>query len=101
MKESMNNIAMVCADCSNERLQEWQSNNKNTIIRVNDHVKLGFPSTEPKSRLEWMWVQVKSIKEDKIEGILDNDPIFPHNIKCGDPVIFERESICQHLPHDQ
>ena len=54
-------------------------------------VKLGFE--EDGSGAERMWVEVKSIQDNVLEGVLDNDPTLIQSIKAGDSLSFRNENI--------
>jgi uncharacterized protein YegJ (DUF2314 family) len=49
-------------------------------------IKRGFPSGKDESHHEFMWIQVLDIQEDRIVGILDNDPLYVKEYKAGDRV---------------
>ena len=46
---------------------------------------------------EHMWVEVKSVKDNALIGLLNNDPYFIANIKCGDEVVIRLEEILAYL----
>ncbi len=64
----------------------------------NKYCKLAFPTLD--KRIEYMWVLTKGLAEDKREelhGILNNDPVLPTNIQCGDHIEFSRHEIIEVL----
>lgn len=59
---------------------------------VGRHVKLGFPAIAPDGSnvAEHMWVDVKSVTpEGRLEGVLDNDPVYDTEYANGDLLRFE------------
>jgi hypothetical protein len=47
-------------------------------------VKLGFVAGHPHYPVEHMWVRVTSgVALDRLDGILDNDPVVARDIRCG------------------
>lgn len=68
------------------------------LLRPEDGVKLifRFDSDDPESpSAERMWVEVKKISGSKFEGVLDNDPAYITDLKCGDPLTFTEKHIIQ------
>lgn len=67
---------------------------------VGGYVKVGFEALHPRTRqpsTEHMWVKVLRVKKGKLEGTLDNDPIYITPLKCGDVVEVERSQIEEFL----
>ena len=95
-EESLNNIAMVHASCGDARRDAWQADNKDTILKNGDYVKIGV---EDDGKTEHMWFIIKNIDGNTITGKLDNDPIVV-NMKCGDELKFDRSAVSQYLPGD-
>lgn len=97
-KEPLSNIAMVHRECAQKRLDAWQANNKDTVIKEGDAVKVMFVDENEKV-LEHMWVRVKDISEDfkLLTGVLDNDPFLVKNVKFGQVVTVRRDHVSQHL----
>lgn len=86
------NIRHLCSHCGDEARRIWQEENRNTLIEIQDYVKIRFDQEDIPS--EWMWVLVTDIMpDDMFVGQLDNDPINLTNIKCGDLLEFKREEI--------
>jgi len=56
-------------------------------------VKRGFASEKGKDHQEFMWVQVLDIEEDRIIGVLDNDPVYVKNLRAGDRVISQPDDV--------
>jgi uncharacterized protein YegJ (DUF2314 family) len=50
-------------------------------------IKRGFASGRDNGHQEYMWVQVTEIQEDRIVGLLDNDPVYVQGVKAGDRVM--------------
>jgi len=104
-EEMENNMEHFCEFHSDMRLKEWQENNKNVIIKPGDHIKVGFPARHPQSHeddpltKEWMWIEVHSVKPDKIIGKLDNEPVYITKPKMNyrDIVITFRDEIADHI----
>lgn len=68
------------------------------LLRLGDEVKLifDFESSDPEApKAERMWVEITEISERKFKGVLDNDPVYISDLKCGDPVSFEEKHITQ------
>jgi uncharacterized protein YegJ (DUF2314 family) len=63
---------------------------------VGKWVKMAFDATNPvtgESTLEHMWVKVASLKDGKLVGELDNDPIMITEVQCGDSVTLTVDQI--------
>lgn len=89
--ESIKNIAIVCGEC----MDKMFPNKGQFDIKVGQSVKLKFTNISAEIGDEYMWVEVTRVdkKNDKYEGILDNDPIIIKDIKYGDGVIFKKEDV--------
>lgn len=94
MKESISNIALICSNCTSERHIEWQENNKDLKIVKGDWCKIAFQEGK---QVEWMWIEITSIRGNTFYGTLDNDPFIITAIKDGDKVKFLRNQIAEHL----
>lgn len=57
---------------------------------IGNFVKTRF---DYKERREYMWVHVKKIDGEFLVGVLNNDPVFCANIKCGDEVRLKRDAV--------
>jgi uncharacterized protein YegJ (DUF2314 family) len=55
-------------------------------------IKRGF-TTAADVHHEFMWIQVVDIHEDRITGILDNDPLYVQDLKAGDRVVSRLEDV--------
>lgn len=102
-KEPPENITEICDECGQERLQKWQEENKDTIIEKGDFVKIPFiQEIDGKKKTEWMWCVVNKISKNQqvIIGILDNDPMYVTDVKCGNKYRFGRNQICQLLKEE-
>ena|SRR5690606_17852949 len=94
----MNNTGFIHEDDSKKRHEEWQKNNRNTVIKVGGFVKLAF---EQDGNVENMFVEVTGSNDQvTFTGVLDNYPIFLTGLKIGDPVTFDRKDIQQYLDPD-
>jgi uncharacterized protein YegJ (DUF2314 family) len=81
------NIRTVCTECIEK--------NKGTFdIEVGDYAEIRFGRDSPG---EYMWVKVKNVSGDKIEGILDNDPEIVEDVECGDRIIFWNGDVCNRI----
>jgi len=94
-QENMDNIVMICNDCSKMRKQDWQDHNAKTVIKKGDFVKVAL---KDKDAVEHCWLNVDRVSKDgqTIWGILDNIPICLTNFKLGDGIIIERGEIEEH-----
>lgn len=92
-KEPKWNIGNICKIHSTTRLKVWQKNNRKTVIKATDVVKVGFPTDD--GAVEWMWVLVTLVSSSgMMHGILDNDPVKIKSLKNGDKVTIQRGDIC-------
>jgi len=63
-----------------------------SLLKKGNEVKLifEFESNDPEAPgAERMWVEIREIKERKYIGVLDNEPAYIKDLKCGDIVEFE------------
>jgi uncharacterized protein YegJ (DUF2314 family) len=60
-------------------------------------LKAPFPPTGTEH--EWMWVEVTRWKDGKIQGILDDDPVYATNLKAGQRVEVREEDIFDYIHH--
>lgn len=68
------------------------------LLKPGDEVKLifEFKSDDPDAPgAERMWVEIKEISGKKFQGVLDNDPAYIADLKCGDPVTFAEKHVIQ------
>ena len=93
-KMSIVNVIPVHVDCAKERLEAWQKENKDLVLKPGMFVKKEFSNA---GKTEHMWVIISEVRGSKIAGVLDNDPIFLENIKCGDRVVLDRSEIEEHV----
>lgn len=93
MAEGASNIGFVCGDHSPKPQSKFEKRSPKSFI--GHFVKRAFPGKDPwgKERLEHMWVDVKSVKEGKLVGLLNNDPVTEMKEKCGDEVTVELAQI--------
>ena len=93
-KESIQNIGIICNDCTKTRSNFWQEK-YGKIDLSNSYVK--FPFKQGK-RVEHMWVEIKKDDGKKtLVGVLNNDPVLVTRLKCGDVVRIKRSQIEQHI----
>ncbi len=94
-EENHGNVGVVCRDCmeKNKGIFEIEIGDYSKI-RFGDYSKIRFGDSGPG---EYMWVKVMHIDGNKIEGILDNDPIIVQNVKYGDKIIFDKGDICDRI----
>jgi|GEM_PF-980014 len=67
-------------------------------LRPGDRIKLIFNFKTDDSEApgaERMWVEIREISNEKFEGVLDNDPAYITDLKCGDPVTFAEKHVIQ------
>jgi hypothetical protein len=68
------------------------------MLKPEDGVKLifRFDSDDPEApNAERMWVEITKVSDRTFEGVLDNDPAYIKDIKCGDPLTFKGKHIIQ------
>lgn len=58
---------------------------------ISKYVKIKFVSQGGQN--EYMWVEVKSVDGDKLQGNLNQDPVYCHHLKDGDEVVLGRDEI--------
>ncbi len=69
-----------------------------SMLSVGDEAKLIFrfqSADQEAPNAERMWVEIRAISDVGFDGILDNEPLYIHDLACGDPVQFERKHIIQ------
>ena len=96
----MTETGLIHAHCAEERRKQWQLDNKETGIVIGDFCQIQFDQIiDGLLESEHMWVHVAVVDNNKQEytGLLDNDPTFITNVKCGDTITFKKEKIEQHL----
>jgi hypothetical protein len=91
MREPISNIRPVCpshAPCAGKYTDY------NPYFFIGKIIKKAFKAEDNihNIRMEHMWVTIKAVIGNDLEGILNNDPIFVPNLKCGDTV---KVSLCQ------
>lgn len=82
MKEPVTNLRIVHSSCAPKPDKKLAKKPGNFFI--GKYVKTSFPTLNNAS--EHMWVKVTAFKGGKLHGVLNNDPILPMKLKCGDPV---------------
>lgn len=92
---NLKNCGIIHAQCANERLAEWQSANKETIISPGDFVKKKFVVGD---KSEWAWVEVASVNGNTITGRLDNHLIYSI-LKLNDTITLDRSEIAELYPN--
>lgn len=88
------NTGLVNSCSSKKRVEIYQSMDHE--YKVGDYIQTGFSQTGFQN--ENMWVIVKSIdlKNNKICGELNNNPVYLTNVACGDKVFVDISAICNH-----
>lgn len=93
-KENINNIVGIHKECADERKNKFQETFDKNSVEVGDYVKKCFTNG---NEAEHMWVKVNKVEEDKIIGILDNEPVVMSNVKYKDLVEVEFGDIEEYL----
>lgn len=85
--------------------QEWQDNNKDTIIKIGNLVRLAFTENKESSDIypeyiEYMWMIVLSVDlENRVyKGMVVDSPKYLRSVKEGDAYIFSHDEIGNLLP---
>ena len=89
MKESIENIKIMCVDCSKTRKEKMQEELRNLHIPlsslVGKFVKKGFIDSQ--NITDHMWVKIDGITDTgKLTGVLNNDPMIITSLQNGDRV---------------
>lgn len=80
----------------NPHLDLGRAGETNPSIKAGDYVKALFENS--KGEGERMWVKVASVSGGRIQGRLDNDPVFKHGgLKRGSHVSLSRKDVIEHL----
>jgi hypothetical protein len=86
------NVRLHAAGCPNPALQpkpEYLTRSLQSFI--GKYVKIKFYAVT--DHAEYMWVEVKSVDGDKLQGNLNQEPIACHHLKNGDEVVLGRDEI--------
>ena len=68
------------------------------LLKPKDEAKLifEFKSDDPEAPgAERMWVEITEVTAREFKGVLDNDPAYITDLKCGDPLTFKEKHIIQ------
>lgn len=68
-------------------------------LQPGEFIDLKAPFRTPDGGTEWMWVEVSSWKNDKIKGLLDNDPSYLSDLHAGQVVEVRQEDIFDYIRH--
>jgi uncharacterized protein YegJ (DUF2314 family) len=68
-------------------------------LQPGEFIDLKAPFPTPDGGTEWMWVEVTSWKDDKIKGLLDNEPSFTSDLHAGQVVEVRQEDIFDYIRH--
>jgi uncharacterized protein YegJ (DUF2314 family) len=68
-------------------------------LQPGEFIDLKAPFRTPDGGTEWMWVEVTSWKNDKIKGLLDNDPSYLSDLHAGQVVEVRQEDIFDYIRH--
>jgi hypothetical protein len=60
---------------------------------IGKHVKRSFRADDPEVPCEHMWVLVQEVVDGRLAGILENQPFFCPDLRCGDPVEVSMDEI--------
>jgi len=90
--EPENNIIGICANCSNQRRNEFQEKYPECNLKLGDYVKI---AVKDRDQVEHMWFIVQSVDGNKIIGQLDNIPVLVTNISLGDEYGFAYKNVEQ------
>ena len=66
-------------------------------IPMGEHLVVKAPFEAADGQVEWMWVEVTRWKGDKLEGILDNDPVHVTTLHAGQQVTIELGRVADYL----
>lgn len=89
--EDPSNIGFVCPECGIEDYSD-----KEPSWFVGKYVKKIFTALNDEK--ERMWVRVHDVTKDgKLVGELNNDPVYPFDIKCGDSVTLDINEVIEVL----
>lgn len=86
MPETLGNIGFVHPDCASKANPELLAG-KPLESFIGKFVKTAFSGKDPRSgiaRLEHMWVEVKSVRDGKFSGLLNNDPVLDYDYPLAD-----------------
>jgi len=68
-------------------------------LQPGEFIDLKAPFRTPDGGTEWMWVEVTTWKDDKIKGLLDNEPSFISGLYAGQVVEVRQEDIFDYIRH--
>jgi hypothetical protein len=89
----MDNIGLVCPTHASK---PGAFTGKDPKTFVGKYVKLGFPATDPRTKLpstEHMWVKVEGLHEEGLHGVVNNDPVLDCEYSDGSGVAFGVDEI--------
>lgn len=87
--ESPRNVGLVCPEHSPK---PGKFKGQDPTIFLGKYVKLGF--TTKQGPIEHMWVKVERLGDQtQLEGVLNNDPVYDTEYKCGEEIGFDVEEI--------
>lgn len=92
--EPPENIRHICKNCAKEPDSKYIEFRDEYFI--NGYVKLKFTCKDTQ-RKELCWVLVKGVENEKLFGILDNDPILNIGYLHGDIITFGKDEIYEVL----
>ena len=100
--EPSSNVRPVCAGHSPKPMGGLEAIELGAF--VGRFVKLAFPTGKAECKTEHMWVRVLRVppkqgkKSRNLVGVLDNDPVYVTDYKCGDLVEFQVPEVEDVLP---
>ena len=91
--ENPRNVRSICGNCAPKPNPEFSEIPMEWFI--GKYCKLGFevPEESRGPSKEHMWVKVESCSNEKLHGVLDNNPLFVPNLSLKDKVSFTTDEI--------
>ena len=98
--ENIENTKMICKDCSKNIKKEVieQLKKLNHKINIGDLIKVNFSN---KKYSENMWVEILEYTNNKIIGILQNQPFFLNDINYGDIISVNLNTLTGYISKDK
>lgn len=86
----------AASDRARSKLPEFEERVKKGLA-PGERILLKAPFERPDGGNEWMWVEVIKWKDDQIEGILMNQPVYIPDLKDGSRVCFAQKVVFDYL----
>lgn len=91
MEESIFNIGLT-----KEKLPDPKFLKQTPNSLIGKYCKIAFPHKNNPQRKEYMWVKATDTDDEcELKGVLNNDPLFATQVKCGDVIKFNRKEIIE------